>query len=131
MYVANRTTANPRIDTLLSKVQYCDFALALAIQPPGIPGPNVDATYVFSRFDFEGIVQSVYGINSTPLWPRVSPLFEEYAVKGFRFEYIPSNLRGVGPIPPNVVGSSASGGLGNARIYEDLNTYNIAGYTDN
>lgn len=79
--------------------------------------------------DFQGIIQNVYGINSPPLWARTSRLFEEYAVKGFRFEYIPSNLRGLGPVPPNVVGSAPSGGLAHARIWEDINTYNIGGYS--
>lgn len=59
-----------------------------------VQGQNFEQKLAFSRYDFGGIVQNVNGFNNTPLWPRASALFEEYAVTGFRFEYIPSNGRG-------------------------------------
>lgn len=79
-----------------------------------------DSTTVFARYDYEGIVANVFGINSPALWNRASLLFEEYAVKGFSLEWTPTNIvsDGTGPV------------LSSGYVYQDLNTYNIAGYND-
>lgn len=79
--------------TLLAKVAYVSLPFVFVTGP--IAGDN-DFTYSagFSRFDFEKLPAAsttVFGINSTPLWDRIRPLFEEYAVTGFKLEFIPSN----------------------------------------
>lgn len=83
---------------------------------------------MFSRFDYSGIVANVYGINDPPLWARTAPLFEEYAVTGFKLEYIPTNLKGITVAQqPNVINI---GVIYDTLVYQDLNTYNTSGYTD-
>lgn len=126
MYKFNKS--NPRADTLLKKTQYVDFQLVQTWPVGRVTAENYPFVLAFSRYDYGGIIASVNGFNNTPLWPRVKPLFEEYAITGFRFEYIPSNGRGM------VFNSSAtaisSGQLiSECQIWEDINTYNIASYT--
>lgn len=113
---------------MLKKTQYVDFQLVQTWPVGRVTAENYPFVLAFSRYDYGGIIASVNGFNNTPLWPRVKPLFEEYAITGFRFEYIPSNGRGM------VFNSSAtaisSGQLiSECQIWEDINTYNIAGYT--
>ena len=45
--------------------------------------------------DYAGIVSQVYGINSPAGWANAASFFDEYAVTGFRLEWIPSNVVGV------------------------------------
>lgn len=49
---------------------------------------------MFSRFDWSGIISNVIGFNSAPLWDKIKRVFEEYAIKGFRLEWIPTNMVG-------------------------------------
>ena len=65
-----------------------------------------------------------YGINTPPLWRRASPLFEEYAVKGFRFEYIPTNVMGMAEDQAQ----SPSGVIVSTQLFQDVNTINITGW---
>ena len=62
----------------------------------GINGTG-ETIYAFSRMDWASLVpgSTQYGINTPPLWARADRLFEEYAVKGFRLEYIPTNVMGM------------------------------------
>ena len=91
----NMPKSYPRPGTLLGKSQYCDFELTSLFELTSGVGLNPVITQkVFSRYDYGGIVQSVEGFNSAPIWLRLLRVFEEYAIKGFRLEYIPTNYVG-------------------------------------
>ena len=108
-----------KANNLLVKSQYCDFAMSFVREMK--PQDVGFTTEVFSRFDFQGLVTNVWGINSPPLWARAAPLFEEYAVKGLTLEWLPSNqVAAVNTAPLLVTGF----------IYQDINTYNIGNYGD-
>lgn len=106
-----------RTTNLLQKSQYCDFEMSAYVPVRGVPA----VTLVFSRFDYEGIIQNVYGINTPPLWDRAAQLFEAYAVKGFSLEWVPTNVSSTTQTGPIIT---------DGFIYQDLNTYNIGGYSD-
>lgn len=78
---------------------------------------------VFARYDQGGIVTGVQGVNTPPLFARCARLFEEYAVKGFSLEWAPNN------IIPTESGQGIQNILGVAYVYQDLNTFNIASYS--
>lgn len=90
----NMPRSFPKASNLLIKSQYCDFELTHLVPMEAVSGQAQERTFVFSRYDWSGIVQSVVGFDSAPLWTRIRRVFEEYAVKGFRLEYIPTNVVG-------------------------------------
>ena len=55
-------------------------------------------------------------------------MFEEYAIKGCRFEYIPGNGMGVNQADPNAV-IEPVGLVQTAYAYQDINSYNILNYS--
>lgn len=125
----NMPKSYPRPGNLLVKSQYCDFDLTQVFELTSGVGLNPVITQkVFTRYDFGGIVQQVEGFNSAPLWTRIRRVFEEYAVKGFRLEYIPTNY--VGSQDGSGAQTTNKGGIVQAYVYQDLNTYNIGGYSD-
>lgn len=83
-------------------------------------------TYVFSRFDFAGLVADVYGVDSCQRFDRVKGNYEQYAVNGFKFEFIPTTT--VGVIPQ--AGYDPNGTILYAWTFEDVDTYNIANYVN-
>ena len=118
----------PRPMTLLQKVPYVDLKLDQMINvAPSSQGTGIVSTYVFSRMDFGGIISQVIGINNPSGWSRAANFFDEYAVTGFRLEWIPSNIVGVvqtgGALP------APTGVIYQSHFYEDLNTYNIAAWS--
>ena len=94
----NLPMSYPRPSNLLVKSQYCDFECSLLVPieagAPPQANPLQTTTKVFSRFDNEGIIGPNFGFNSAPLWSKIRNVFEEYAIKGFRLEYLPTNTVG-------------------------------------
>jgi len=81
---------------------------------------------VFSRFDYEGIIAGVIGINSAPRWAQVRRNYEQYAITGMKVEWFKVGLDGSrsGPTAP------LAGVLNYVWQYEDVDTYDTAGYTE-
>jgi len=90
----NLPVSYPRPSNMLVKSQYCDFEMPLLVPIQAVAGIDVERSTTFSRYDFGGIIASVWGFNNSPLWRRIRTVFEEYAVKGFRLEWIPGNIDG-------------------------------------
>jgi len=58
--------------------------------------PEQDSiTAVFARYDYEGLIANVYGINSTARFNQVKRNYEQYKVDGFSFKFIPTNIEGI------------------------------------
>ena len=109
--------------TLLGKVHYYEIPMTMVISNEDSAGP-VTFRKGFSRFNFKDLDNTtVFGINSPPIWARAITMFDEYAITGFRIEYIPSNIMG------SVIGTANSpigmASIGPVTIFEDLNTYSI------
>lgn len=79
---------------------------------------------MYARFDQGGIVANVKGVNNPPLFTRCARLFEEYAVKGFSLEWSPNSV-----IPTDGGATGVVNVLGVGYVFQDLNTYNISGYS--
>lgn len=82
--------------------------------------------YTFSRFDYQGIIANVIGINSPPRWAQVKRNYEQYAVTGFAVKFVPANNQGLILQP----GVSPTGSIRFLWTYEDVDTYDTGNYTD-
>lgn len=82
---------NPRTDTLLAKVQYCNFKLTVVIPIVGSQQAPLFVA-VFHRYDYASVGQpEIHGLNKASLFTSISKIFEEYAVTGFRLDFTPAS----------------------------------------
>jgi len=121
-----RRHKNRRGSKLLKQLRYFDHKLTgiIVVKADDLPSQQQEKTYVFSRFDYKGIIANVIGINSPPRWTQVRKNYEEYAVKGLSVKWIPTNMVGID------TGSQVYGQINQLWTYEDVDTYDIGGYTD-
>ena len=66
---------------------------------------------------------NVFGFNNAPRWAQIRTDYEQYAVKGLKLEYIPTNSRGI-----SYGGTSAN--IHSLWFSSDLNNYNQLDITD-
>lgn len=118
----------PKPSNLLSKSQYCDFELTsiVAMKSRGPITSPQEASVCFPRFDYGNVNNELYGFDSSPLWDRLVRVFEEYAIKGFRMEYLPTNYVGSQEVGDQVANKGA---IIKAFVYQDLNTRDIRAYS--
>ena len=78
--------------------------------------------------DYSGIIANVFGINTSPSWSGFASSFDEYAVTGFRLEFIPGSVTGTGQQLAPGNNPVASAAISPCQVFEDLNSYNISGW---
>lgn len=126
----NMPVSIPRPGTLLSKSQYCDFELVTLV-PLITNGDQTEVrtvTRTFARFNYgTGSATQLYGFNQADMWNRIARVFEEYAIKGMRLEYVPTNYVGSQEISGQQIVNK--GAIIRTFVYQDLNTRQIGGYS--
>ncbi len=80
----------PLVNQLRSFSHKCTGVFPVVIPTDG----SLLKTYVFSRYDYQGIVQNVYGINSPPRFDQVKKNYEQYKVTGFKLKFLPTSIHG-------------------------------------
>lgn len=100
--------------------------ISLGGAPQGQPQPFTQ-TIVFSRYDYQGIVSNVYGINSADRWAQVKRNYEQYSVTGLAIEYFRVGADG---LRPSSTTADMSGTVNYLWKYEDVDTYDVSGYNE-
>lgn len=98
-----------------------------------IPVTSVDAaanfqTFVFSRFDFSGLISNVKGVDSAPRFNACKANYEQFSITGIKLRWYPSNVTGT--VDPTTTGR-VGGQLVYLWTYEDIDTYDIQNYDNN
>ncbi len=112
-----RRNRNTAIQRLRYFPQKCTHVIEVTADNAG----SIEKTWVFSRYDYAGIVQSVYGINSPVRFNMVRGNYEQYAVTGFKLTWVPTNVTGNDINQP-------TGVIRPMSLFEDIDTYNVSGY---
>lgn len=112
----SRSRKKPK-NTILKNVRYFKHKLTAVGSLEVLPGYQT-ASLVISRYDFQGVVANVLGINTPSRWAAVKKNYEQYAVTGCKLEYFPTND----------VGVPGSFTIQNIFFYEDLDTYDVSNF---
>lgn len=120
---SRRPASRPR-NTILNRVRYYPQKLTGIIRVEAGTALTGSKTFVFSRYDYSGIVSANYGVNSAPRWAAVHSNYEQYAVTGFALKWIPTN--GVG----TTGNANVSGLISAAQVWEDIDSIAIGNYSD-
>lgn len=121
-----RKRSSKPANTALATIRYFKHKCT-AIIPIRAANSNYNfKDFVFSRYDYKGIVQDVYGINTPHRFDQVKANYEEYSVTGWKLKFIPSNIRGSVSADTSLSAITTKGSVNVLWFYEDVNTYNVA-----
>lgn len=79
----------------INKVKYSSERLTGFVEIKSTSDQVVNLNYNVAWMQTSGIVQNVYGFNSSPRWDQIKFDYEQIAITGMKVEYIPTNARGL------------------------------------